>query len=293
MSARTRTVRRGAVAAVLALLAGLLAVPAAAAPAPAQPPAVVCDDSLDLVVHTVVPGDLRVEPGCDAVSRLTVLGDLHIGADVVTRVYFSRVLGDVHIGPRTRAELTLEIAGGVHLDRPRLVTLSGDVGRSVRGLAHDLLLHDVRVAGAVNVSTPGTDGAGFLTVRRAEVGGWLNRQGGHVLLHQAWLRRGVTVRWARSVVVSEVRAEDDVTVAGTGGSVHVGDLWYQPVEPHWDRTRTPARSTLLGDVLLERNRGLVVLGTTDVGGGVDCRANHRTAVLDDVSVAGARTGQCA
>ncbi|MFS0705181.1 hypothetical protein AB6N23_11725 [Cellulomonas sp. 179-A 9B4 NHS] len=271
------------------LLAG--AVPAAAA----APPVTVCGDGIKPAPFTVVPGDLRIEgTGCWGLSRLTVLGDLHVAPGAQANLELSRVAGDVHVGRGAWAELSVDVAGGVHLDGADRVQVTGDIGRSIRGTAGRFGLWWSHVAGAVNVATSDRGGPGQpqFEVVRSEVGGWVSTQGGRTVVHDSWLHRGLTVRWGRSVLLSQTHVSADTTVLGTGGSVHLGDLRHQVLDPGVP-THDPRRSTVVGDVQLERNRGAVVIGTTDVAGALVCTANDRTPRVLADTVAGSRAGQCA
>ncbi|QGQ18407.1 hypothetical protein GC089_02980 [Cellulomonas sp. JZ18] len=300
-----------AVAAAVATAAvAAVAPPAAgAAPAGAAAPAVVgpggvpravpvtrCTGYDALPPHTVVPGDLHVVGYC-VTRQVRVLGDVVVHASYSWGATGGRVHGDVVVRRGAAVALgSAHVDGGIVLEEAQSLQATGEVARSVRGKADQVVLRDVRVGGAVNVAVPERVVEQGLYVRRAEVGGWVNVHGGRVDVGQSYLHRGLTVSWARSTVVSEAVVLADVTVRHARGPVDVGHLaWVDDHESRaeWDPDLPPTRSVHGGDLLLLDNDGPVVVGDTDVAGDLECRGNRGAVRVEAVTVGGTRTGQCA
>ncbi len=291
--ARTRTLRRSTALVVAALLAtaGALAPAHAAAPASATPPAassVSCDYDTP-GVPVVVPGDLRVYPGCP-LAYTVVLGDLLVQPEAGL-TFRGRVGGDVHVAEVGSLLLQgAEVGGGVHLDRAtELTVLQSTIERSIRGKAQQMAVDQSVVHGAINVATRQT-APWELRVRGSWVGGWVNLHTGQVRVIASVLRRGLTASWAHGVQVCASEIGADLVVRHAQRAVRVGG-------PAWQGDCVTGPTTrpvqVGGDVQVLDNDDPVVLEALDVTGDLVCTGNRTAPVLGAVDVAGSRTGQCA
>ncbi|MFC8190532.1 hypothetical protein ACFUMH_02580 [Cellulomonas sp. NPDC057328] len=275
-----------AAAAVGTVAPGAVAPAAAAAP----PAAWTCgpDDWLDGVT---VPGDVVVEGDGCWLLEAHVLGDVRVADGAVARVTATRVDGDVVVGAGAEADLDdVVVAGGVQLDRAADVRIVGEVGRSVRGKTDRALLSGT-VRGAINIAVPQAVRTRGLTLWRADVGGWVNVHGGATHVADVTLRRGLTLSWVWSSVVSEADVAADLTVRRAHQRVDVGHLRW--TGGGWVDGPPARRTTVGGDLLVQDNASRVVVGATDVAGDVDCTGGAVTPRLTDVTIGGARTGRCA
>lgn len=268
--------------------------PAGGTPPPAPPtPAPVPDPYVcagEPTPPTIVPGDLVVTGDCD-VRGVRVLGDVHVRTTAFLS-FGGRVAGDVHLGPGARVQaLATTVGGGVHLDRVASLELTGTVGRSVRGTAAQVRLGQLDVAGAVNVAAPeGVAGTGLL-ISQTRAGGWVNVHGGTTHVANSELSRGLTSSWARAAHVCGTSVLADVTVQDAQGAVRVGG---RPTADGCAGDGTPVGNAFAAGLLLDDNRSRPVVRSTAVGGDLACRLNAgRPTVGPDVTVGGARTGQCA
>lgn len=286
---RSRARTGVAAAAVLATAGGALLAPAGATAA-VPAPVTTCAWG-DWISHTTVLGDLLVEgDGCWLLDA-QVLGDVVVADAAQARLTSTRVAGDVVVGTGSSADLdNVVVGGGVQLDAADDVRLTGRVARSVRGKVDRLLLSGA-VGGALNVAVPQDVRTTGLTLVRAEVRGWVNVHGGSTHVADAWLHRGLTLSWVWSSVVSETDVGADVTVRRAHQRVDVGHLRW--TGGGWSEAAPARRTTVAGDLLVQENRSRVVVGDTDVAGDVDCTGGAVTPRLEDVTVGGARTGQCA
>ncbi|MFS0705180.1 hypothetical protein AB6N23_11720 [Cellulomonas sp. 179-A 9B4 NHS] len=294
-----RAALAGAAAAALVLAGG---VPAGALAPPAgprgtavsgAPPAAVCSYP-DEDLPVVVPGDLHAVGLC-RLNYAVVLGDVHVAPGTHLSLWFGRVAGDVHVGRAGRLSLyRQDVAGGLQLDGAEAVWITGStVGRSVRGKVAALELEMARVSGAVNVAAPEAATTTGTKVFASEIGGWVNLHGGVQRIGRSTLHRGLTMSWARDLALCETSVAADVTVRHTRGPAHVGGR-FAPVwsvcEPGTDDLRNGLGSALL---LLD-NRATVRLDGTDVAGDLECLGGSAPPqVAADVTVGGARVGQCA
>ncbi|MFC8190348.1 hypothetical protein ACFUMH_01655 [Cellulomonas sp. NPDC057328] len=291
--ARTRALRRRAALVVAALLATAGALPpahAAAPPSAAPPtaPSLSCDYDTP-GVPVLVPGDLRVYPGCP-LGYTVVLGDLHVLPEAQL-TFRGRVAGDVHVNEVASLLLqSAEVGGGVHLDRATdLTVLQSTVGRSIRGKAQQMAVDQSVVHGAINVATRQT-APWELRVRGSWVGGWVNLHTGQVRVIASVLRRGLTASWAHGVQVCASEIGADLVVRHAQRAVRVGG-------PAWQGDCVTGPTTrpvqVGGDVQVLDNDDPVALEALDVTGDLLCTGNRTAPALGAVTVAGVRGGQCA
>lgn len=324
----TAPVRRPARRAALAVVSTVLLAAASVAPAAALPGTVADGTSVlcstlgsDLRDQTVT-GDLVVDGHCNVILS-TVLGSVHVlaeGSLLAERSSLRGALdvageagvvrsavrgattvsptGDLHVVSGTLKQ-DLTIAGAATLGRSsvhgqvvlvddvaRVIVNDSTVRRSIRGSGYRVELEGSTVEGAVNVATWSD-----VQILGSTVGGWVNLHSDSVALGDSALARGLTTAGATWLGMCSTTIAADMTVTGIHRRVELespADLC----------TRWPGAppSTIGGSLVLRDNPHTITLRALTVAGDLACTGNTGPGgitVAADVTVAGARTGQCA
>jgi hypothetical protein len=284
------------------------AAPAGQAPAPAAavadpPPEPVLCSTLERGTGGVVPGDVVADVDCLFIAA-TVLGDITVlpGGGIDLRestvhgsvrssgggslwIFDTQVDGDVS-AVRTSGEAALwntVVGGSLRIESAfswiGRTTVAGDVDLLARQWG-DVTLFESVIGGTVTASAPEK-----VQVRDNHVGGSLVTGMGRLISHDNRVDGSLTSTSASDVLVCRTTVGGDLTVTDVQGWSRVGqELPYR------------CRTTVGGSVHVVDNPHSVVLGDLVVAGDLVCTGNTGPRLVvrgPSLTVAGARTGQCA
>jgi hypothetical protein len=150
-----------------------------------------------------------------------------------------------------------------------------------------------------SVVTPGTAGStgsvhmeGLTTVARqtvdgSRIDGHLSLRGAGTTVEYTHVGHGADISFARSVEMCSVQIVGDLQIENTAGATDLGGFA--------DASRACGAGIALrvnGDLTLANNVGPVNLKHVVVTGNLNCTGNATKPILGDVTVTGARLGQC-
>jgi hypothetical protein len=286
MSRRRAFARSLSIATAVVLVAGALAAPASA-DTDECPPETAAGEV------TRVEGDLRLPPRNCTIRDLVVTGALVVPEGGSLRAVRTVVEGDVQAAGHVVFEQS-RVLGGVALAAPQreFWLIESLVRRSVRGQVRVLSFISGFVGGAVNVSATET----IRMWRGSNVTGWVNLRGGAVTeIRVSSLGRGATLAGMGETRFCGSEIAADLTITRSHGVVSLGE---QIGDVGGCRAETLQPEVAVGGtVRLVDNPHSIRVDEMTVGGDLVCEGNtgpRGVQVLSGtVTVAGARSGQCA